>query len=598
MSLRENIRNFSIIAHIDHGKSTLADRLLEKTGTIDSKHMRDQVMDRLELEREKGITIKAKAIRMIFPYKGTEYILNLIDTPGHVDFTYEVSRGLAACEGALLVVDASQGVEAQTLANLHLAQEAGLKLVPVVNKIDLPNSDIEKTKRQIQEIFPIPVEKILTTSAKLGTNIDTVFQAIIERIPSPEGDPTAPLSALLFDAIFDAYRGVIIYLRLRDGRIRQGMEIRMMSTGKIFKTEEVGIFKYEMTQVSELKAGEVGYLIAGIKDIHAVKIGETITEANRPTERPFAGFRETKPYVFSGLFPVSTGDYEALKKALEKLWLNDASFEYKPFDSPALGYGYHCGFLGKLHMDIIRERLEKEYGIEIIATAPNVSYDIVLKNGEVKTVASPDEFPENAAIKEIFEPYILLTIILPSHQVGAAMQLSELRRGKFKNMMYIDPQRTVLTYELPWAEMVLDFYDRLKSETRGYATLDYQHIGKKRADLVKLTILVNNQAIDVFSAILPRDQAYYHARRLVDRLSRAIPRQLFALPIQAKVEGRIVARKTVPALRKDVIAKCYGGDVTRKRKLLEKQKEGKKRMKRIGQVDIPPEVFISFLNME
>jgi len=605
--LREDIRNFSIIAHIDHGKSTLADRILEFTKAVSAREMRDQVLDDMDLEREKGITIKAKAIRLDYVASdGKKYTLNLIDTPGHVDFTYEVARSLIACEGTLLVVDACQGVEAQTLANAYLAKEDNLKIIPVINKIDLPNADILSVKRQIMEIMNVDEGAILETSAKLGKGTKEVLEAIVHQIPPPRGSPDGPLSALVFDSVFDPYRGAVIYVRVFDGILRQGMKIEMVSTGKVFEVSELGVFHLKkMVSAPSLEAGEVGYLIAGIKDIHSVKIGDTIIDPSRPTTKPYGRLREVKPFVFCGLYPVDSGDYEHLKKALERLRLNDASFEYQAEDS-VLGYGFRCGFLGLLHMEIIRERLEREYDLDLVITAPNVVYRIKkVKGGKKKAspeqeeetvyINNPANLPPENEIAEIAEPFVRVTIILPGEFLGAVMKLMEKRRAKFISMKYINPQRVILTYELSLAEMIAGFYDRLKSVSRGFASLDYQHIGYKAGDLAKLVILINYQPVEALSVILPREKAFYRAQKIAKELKEVIPRQQIPVPIQVKIENRIIARETIRAFRKDVIAKLYGGDVTRKRKLLEKQKEGKKKMKRLGKVDVPQEAFLTFL---
>lgn len=605
--MREDIRNFSIIAHIDHGKSTLADRILEFTKAVSAREMRDQVLDDMDLEREKGITIKAKAIRLDYVASdGKKYTLNLIDTPGHVDFTYEVARSLIACEGTLLVVDACQGVEAQTLANAYLAKEDNLKIIPVINKIDLPNADILSVKRQIMEIMNVDEGAILETSAKLGKGTKEVLEAIVHQIPPPRGSPDGPLSALVFDSVFDPYRGAVIYVRVFDGILRQGMKIEMVSTGKVFEVSELGVFHLKkMVSAPSLEAGEVGYLIAGIKDIHSVKIGDTIIDPSRPTTKPYGRLREVKPFVFCGLYPVDSGDYEHLKKALERLRLNDASFEYQAEDS-VLGYGFRCGFLGLLHMEIIRERLEREYDLDLVITAPNVVYRIKkVKGGKKKAspeqeeetvyINNPANLPPENEIAEIAEPFVRVTIILPGEFLGAVMKLMEKRRAKFISMKYINPQRVILTYELSLAEMIAGFYDRLKSVSRGFASLDYQHIGYKAGDLAKLVILINYQPVEALSVILPREKAFYRAQKIAKELKEVIPRQQIPVPIQVKIENRIIARETIRAFRKDVIAKLYGGDVTRKRKLLEKQKEGKKKMKRLGKVDVPQEAFLTFL---
>jgi len=606
--LRQDIRNFSIIAHIDHGKSTLADRILEFTKAVSTREMRDQVLDDMDLEREKGITIKAKAIRFDYvAMDGRKYILNLIDTPGHVDFTYEVARSLVACEGTLLLVDAAQGVEAQTLANAQLAEENNLKIIPVINKIDLPNANKDNVKSQIMEIMDVELEDILETSAKLGIGTREVLEAVVRQIPPPGGSSELPLSALIFDSVFDPYRGAVIYVRVFDGILKPGMKIEMMSTGKIFEVDEVGMFHLKMVPAQSLEAGEVGYLVAGIKDIHSVRIGDTVTDPSRPVAKPHARLKDVKPFVFCGLYPVNTEDYEHLKKAMERLRLNDASFEYQGEES-VLGSGFRCGFLGLLHMDIIRERLEREYNLDLVVTAPNVVYR-VRKNkgdrkkrkacgeeeGEVIYINNPAELPPENEIAEIAEPFVKGTVILPSEFLGAVMKLMEKRRARFIAMKYINPQRVVLTYELPLAEMVMGFYDRLKSVSHGFASLDYQHIGYRPEDLVKLTILINYEPVQALSLILPREKVNYRAQKIASDLKEVIPRQQFPVPIQAKVENRIIARETIKAFRKDVIAKLYGGDVTRKRKLLEKQKEGKKKMKRLGKVDVPQEAFLTFL---
>jgi len=599
-----NIRNFSIIAHIDHGKSTLADRILEMTGAIRPEDMREQVLDDMDLERERGITIKAKAVRIKYKSKdGSEYILNLIDTPGHVDFTYEVSRSLTACEGTLLLVDASQGVEAQTLSNLFLAQENNLKIIPIVNKIDLDSAETDKVRKQITELMPAELkdEDIILTSAKLGKGIDEVLEAIVDRVPPPKGQADGPLSCLIFDSVFDAYRGVVIYSRVFNGAIHQGKRIRMFHTGGVFEVTEVGTFSPNMVPGDKLTAGEVGYFIAGIKDIHAVKIGDTVVDEKDRGAKSARGFREVKPYVFYGLYPVESQDYERLRSALDKLSLNDASFDFIPEDSAALGYGFRCGFLGALHMEIVKERLEREYGLELLITSPNVIYQVKVKDDQKDTIYinNPSELPDVSKIDEIFEPYVRIIIITPASYIGPIMTLvKEERRGIFQSMNYIDPQRVVLVYEMPFVEMVVDFYDKLKSVSKGFATLDYKHIGYRKGNLVKLEILISGRIIDAFSFIVPKNRATTIGRNIVNKLRKLIPRQLFAIPIQAQINNRIIARETVSPLRKDVIAKCYGGDVTRKRKLLERQKEGKKKMKHLGRVEVPKDVFISVLKAE
>jgi GTP-binding protein LepA len=592
------IRNFSIIAHIDHGKSTLADRLLEATRTVEVRDMRAQILDGMELERERGITIKAKAVRMRWkdPELG-EVVLNLIDTPGHVDFTYEVSRAMAACEGALLLVDASQGVEAQTLANALLAQEAGLTLIPVINKIDLPSADPEAVKKQLKEAVGVE-GPYFTASAKEGRGVPEILQAIVRRIPAPEGDASAPLAALVFDSVFDPYRGVIVYIRVLDGVLRGGMKVRFVATDATYPVEEVGHLQLKYVKAGQLSAGEVGYVVCGIKDIHQVKVGDTLTEAARPTGRVHAGYREMKPFVFAGFYPLSPADYENLKKAMEKLHLQDAALSYQPETSAALGFGFRCGFLGLLHLDIIKERIQREFNVPILVTAPNVVYRVTARTGDAREVDSPAKFPPHGDIEHIEEPAVLATIVVPSDSVGPLMQLAQDRRGRFLDMRYMTPTRVVLKYEMPLAEIIIDFYDQLKSLSKGYASFDYEHAGYRRADLARLDILINNEPVDAFSFIVPEAAAYDRGRAITERLRELIPRQMFEVPIQAKVGSRVVARETVRSLRKDVLAKCYGGDITRKRKLLEKQKEGKKKMKQFGQVEIPQDAFLAVLKME
>jgi GTP-binding protein LepA len=596
--LIKNIRNFSIIAHIDHGKSTLADRLLVATGTVQARDMRDQIMDGMELERERGITIKAKAVRMAWKDpRGGDYILNLIDTPGHVDFTYEVSRAMAACEGALLLVDASQGVEAQTMANALLAQEAGLKLIPVINKIDIAAADPEGVKRQLQESVGLEGPYYLA-SAKQGKGVPEILQAIVDVIPPPVGDAGAPLSALVFDSVFDPYRGVIVYVRLADGVLRAGMKVRFVATGATYAVEEVGHLRLKYVKAQALSAGEAGYVVCGVKDIHQIKVGDTLTEEARPTARPHAGYREMKPFVFAGIYPLAQSDYENLKKAIEKLHLQDAALFYQPETSVALGFGFRCGFLGLLHLDIIQERIRREFSLDILATAPNVVYRVTSRQGEIIEVDSPAKFPPHGDIEKIEEPYVLATVVLPSDYVGPVMQLCQDRRAKFLDMRYLTPVRVVLKYEMPLAEIIVDFYDQLKSISKGYASFDYEHAGYRAGDLERLDILINNEPVDAFSFVVPREAAYRRGREIAERLRELIPRQMFEIPIQALVGSRVIARETVRSVRKDVLAKCYGGDITRKRKLLEKQKEGKKRMKQFGQVEIPQEAFLAVLKME
>ncbi|TMF15907.1 MAG: elongation factor 4 [Chloroflexi bacterium] len=593
------IRNFSIIAHIDHGKSTLADRLLEATGTVAQRDMQDQLLDQLDLERERGITIKAQAVRLSYPARdGLVYELNLIDTPGHVDFAYEVSRSLAACEGALLLVDASQGVEAQTLANAHQAIENDLEVVPVINKIDLPSADPDLVRREITEVVGLDASDALLTSAREGIGITEVLEAVVARIPPPRGQPDAPLKALVFDAKYDAYRGVVVYVRLFDGSLHAGTRVRMMATHKEFVVDEVGVFKPVMTPVHELACGEVGYLIASIKNVRDSKVGDTVTNATHPTSTPLPGYRAVTPMVFAGIFPVDTADVEDLKEALARLNLNDASLVYEPESSAALGFGFRCGFLGLLHMEIVQERLEREFSLSLLTTAPTVEYRVRLRSGEVITVDNPELLPDTSHIEAIEEPRCDASILTPSAYVGAVMELCQERRGAFAGMEYQPGDRVQLSYDLPLGEIIHDFYDQLKSRSRGYASLDYELSGFREADLVKLDLVVGGQRVDALSMIVHRDRAREHGRKLTERLRKLIPRQLFEVPIQAAIGGKIIARETVSAMRKDVLAKCYGGDVTRKRKLLEKQREGKKRMKRVGNIEIPQEAFMAVLRMD
>jgi len=593
------IRNFCIIAHIDHGKSTLADRLLEVTGTLSARQMGDQVLDQMDLERERGITIKAKAVRLRYRAReGTEYLLNLIDTPGHVDFTYEVSRSLAACEGALLVVDAAQGVEAQTLANVHLARQQRLTLVPVINKIDLPAADVPRTKRQIEDILLLEADHAVLTSAKEGIGTQEVLEAIVHRIPPPTGSPDAPLRALIFDSSFDTYQGVIVYVRLYDGAVRPGMRIHLMAIGGTYEVSQVGTFAPEMRPASELVAGEVGYIVAGMKEVRQTKVGDTITETARPTARPLPGFREVRPMVFAGLYPVEPHEYLLLKEALEKLRLNDSSFTFEPETSVALGFGFRCGFLGLLHLEIIQERLEREFRLSLLTTAPTVVYRVTRTDGSVLEVENPAKLPPPQSIEKIEEPYIRASILAPTEYVGAILGLCQEKRGAQVGLEYLEETRVLITYDIPLNEIVLDFYDRLKSATKGYASLDYEPIDYRADRLVKLDILVNGEPVDALSLILHRDHAYPRGKALVEKMKELIPRQLFEVVVQAAVGGKIVARESVRPLRKHVTAKCYGGDITRKRKLLEKQKEGKKRMKQVGRVEIPQEAFMAILRLK
>ncbi|MCD6490208.1 MAG: translation elongation factor 4 [Thermodesulfobacterium sp.] len=593
----ERIRNFSIIAHIDHGKSTLADRLLEFTGAVSAREMREQYLDRLELERERGITIKSQAVRLYYQRENGEvYQLNLIDTPGHVDFTYEVSRALSACEGALLVVDASQGVEAQTLANVYLALENNLEIIPVINKIDLPQADIEKTKKEIEEIVGLDSQDALLVSAKLGIGIKEVLEAIVNKIPPPRGKREAPLRALVFDSWYDPYLGVVVLVRVVDGKLYPGQKIKFLSTGKTYEITKVGVFAPEAATLDCLFAGEVGFIAAGIKEVREAKIGDTITEANAQVE-PLPGFKEVKPVVFAGIFPVDNDDFEDLREAVEKLWLNDPAFSYEAETSVALGFGFRCGFQGLLHMEIVQERLEREFKLNLITTAPTVKYKIRLKNNKEIEIENPADWPDPGLIEEVLEPYIRAEIYTPKEYIGPLIKLCEEKRGIQKEIKFLTPERCILIYELPFSEVVLDFYDKLKSYSRGYASLDYQFIGYKPGDLVKMDILINKQPVDTLSLIVHRDKAYYRGRELAFKLKEVIPRQLFEVVIQAAIGSKVIARERIPPLRKDVLAKCYGGDVTRKKKLLEKQKEGKKRLKAIGHIEIPQEAFLAVLKI-
>jgi GTP-binding protein LepA len=593
-----NIRNFSIIAHIDHGKSTLADRILEVTGAVDPRKHRPQVLDKMELERERGITIKAQAVRVEYEARnGETYRLHLIDTPGHVDFTYEVSRSLAACDGALLLVDASQGVEAQTLANTYLAVDAGLELIPALNKLDLPGAEPERVAGEISELLGEPADDVIRISAKTGEGVTDILEAIVERIPSPEGDLDAPPRALIFDSEFDQYRGVIAYVRVVDGELKKRDAILAMQTGTEADIDDIGFFGPDMTPVDGLRAGEVGYVITGVKDVSQLRVGDTLTTKANPASEALPGYREVKPMVFCGLFPVETDQFSDLRDALEKLSLNDAALSYEPETSQALGFGFRCGFLGLLHMDIVRERLEREYDLELMATTPNVEYEVTLTNDEVMTVHSPSDMPDRARIAEIREPNIRATILCPKEHVGAVMDLCQERRGTHVDMSFLSEARVQLRYDLPLAEIVLDFFDQLKSRTKGFASLDYELIGLRPADLVKLDILLAGDMVDALSMIVHKDKAYAAGRGLTERLFKQIPRQQFEVAIQAAIGSKIIARESVKPVRKDVIAKCYGGDITRKRKLLEKQKAGKKRMKQVGRIEVPQEAFLSVLEI-
>jgi GTP-binding protein LepA len=593
------IRNFSIVAHIDHGKSTLADRILELTGALDRREMVEQVLDRMELERERGITIKLKPVRIEHrAADGESYVLNLIDTPGHVDFTYEVSRSLAACEGAVLVVDASQGVEAQTLANLYLAIDAGLEIIPVVNKIDLPNAEPERVREELVDLLGAKPSEVLMVSAKTGQGVSSVLEAIVDRIPPPAGDAQGPLRALIFDSHFDPYRGVIIYVRVMEGRVRQGSRIRIMGSGKEYDVTDVGVFRPEMEPAAELGPGEVGFLAAQIRQVRDAAVGDTITLAADPAPTPLPGYRRVTPMVFSGMYPADTGAYGDLRDALEKLQLNDASITFEPESSSALGFGFRCGFLGLLHMDIVEERLEREYGLDLITTAPSVVYDVTRTNGETFLVDNPANLPPAGEIEEIREPYVRAQVYVPSDFIGPVMELATERRGIVHSLDFVTPTRVRATYDIPLSEILYDFFDKLKSRTKGYASFDYEYLEMRPSDLVKVDILVNGRPVDALSVIVHRDYAERRGRLVIERLRKLIPRQLFDIPLQAAVGARVIARETVRAARKDVLAKCYGGDVTRKRKLLEKQKEGKRRMKQFGHVEIPQEAFMAVLESE
>jgi GTP-binding protein LepA len=595
----DRIRNFCIIAHIDHGKSTLADRLLETTGTISGREMREQYLDTMDLERERGITIKLQPVRLLYrAADGNEYTLNLIDTPGHVDFTYEVSRSLAACDGALLVVDASQGIEAQTLANVYMAMDQDLEVIGVVNKIDLPAAEPERVMTEMEDVLGMDSAEILPISAKTGQGVPEVLEAIVKKVPPPTGDPEAPFKALIYDCFFESYRGAIAYIRVADGEVKKGDVIRFMSTGKTFEVTEVGVFAPQMTQTSSLSAGEVGYLAAGIKNVGDTQVGDTITLKGNPTEAPLPGYRRIKPVVYCGMYPVEASEFEKLRDALDKLSLNDSSLQYEPETSEALGFGFRCGFLGLLHMDIVRERLEREYDLDLITTSPSVIYKIPMIDGTEREVENPALWPAVQDIKEVTEPYVKATIMVPDEFIGAVMEICQDRRGTFRNMEYLSPHRVMLTYDLPLAEILYDFFDELKSKTRGYASLDYEIVGYQASDLVKLDIMLNGDPVDALCFIAHRDKAYYRARAVVHKLRGLIPRQMFEVAVQASIGARIIARENVAALRKDVLAKCYGGDITRKKKLLEKQKEGKKRMKQIGRVEVPKEAFISVLTVD
>ena len=596
---QSKIRNFSIVAHIDHGKSTLADRLLEKTGTLTQREMEEQVLDNMELERERGITIKSQAARLIYKREnGEEYILNLIDTPGHVDFTYEVSRSLAACEGAILVVDAAQGIEAQTLANCYLALDNDLEIAPVINKIDLPSARPDEVKQEIEDVIGIEAEDAPMISAKTGLNVEDVLETIVEKIPAPNGDEDAPLKALIFDSYYDSYKGVVCYVRIIDGKVKPGTKVKLMATNKVYDITEVGVFTPKLMPISELSAGDVGYITASIKNVADARVGDTVTEANRPTAEALPGYKKAVPMVYSGIYPVDGAKYDELKEALEKLQINDAALDFEPETSIALGFGFRCGFLGLLHMDIIRERIEREFNLDIITTAPSVVYKVTKTNGETIELTNPTNLPEPTEIDYMEEPIVKASIIAPTDYVGAIMDLCQERRGIYIDMEYLETTRVAINYEIPLNEIVYDFFDTLKSRTRGYASFDYEFKGYTTTELVKLDILLNGDVVDALSMIVPKERAYHKGRGIAEKLKEIIPRQMFEVPIQAAVGSKVIARETVKAMRKDVLAKCYGGDISRKKKLLEKQKEGKKRMRQVGSVEVPQEAFMAVLKVD
>ncbi len=596
---QKKIRNFSIIAHIDHGKSTLADRILEFTGALSSREMQEQVLDQMDLERERGITIKLQAVRLGYKADdGEEYILNLIDTPGHVDFTYEVSRSLAACEGALLVVDAAQGIEAQTLANVYLALDNNLEIIPVINKIDLPSAEPERVKQEIEDVIGLDASDAVLASAKAGIGIKEILEQVVAKVPAPTGDPDSPLKALIFDSHYDPYKGVIVYVRVIDGSIKAGKKIRFMATEAEFDVIEVGAFMPRMGIVSELSVGDVGFVVAGIKNVKDTRVGDTITDAKKPAAEALPGYRRINPMVFCGLYPIETQDYNDLRDALEKLELNDASLRYEAESSTALGFGYRCGFLGLLHMEIIQERIEREFNIPLITTAPSVVYHVTLTNGEVLTIDNPSNYPDVGKIEFVEEPFVKAGIIVPNDYVGTIMELCQNKRGEFVNMEYLDTNRVTITYDMPLSEIVYDFFDQLKSGTKGYASFDYEVSGYRKSSLVKMDIMLNNEQVDALSVIVHRERAYNRGRIICEKLKELIPRQMFEVPIQASIGNKVISRETVKAMRKNVLAKCYGGDISRKRKLLDKQKEGKKRMKQVGSVEVPQEAFMAVLRID
>ncbi|MCR1897842.1 translation elongation factor 4 [Irregularibacter muris] len=595
---QQRIRNFSIIAHIDHGKSTLADRLIESTGLLSQREMSQQILDNMDLERERGITIKLQAVRLVYKAKdGEEYFLNLIDTPGHVDFTYEVSRSLAACEGGILVVDAAQGIEAQTLANVYLAVDNDLEILPVINKIDLPSADPDRVKEEIEDIIGVEATNAPLISAKEGIGIEDVLEAIVEKVPAPQGDKEAPLKALIFDSYYDSYRGVIASIRVKEGTMTKDTKIKMMSTGKVFEVDEVGLFLKSLVPVDELSAGEVGYVVAGIKNVKDSRVGDTITDADNPASEPLPGYKKINPMVYCGIYPADGAKYEDLREALEKLQLNDAALQFEPETSVALGFGFRCGFLGLLHMEIMQERLEREHNLDLVTTAPSVIYKVVKTNGEIIWVDNPTNLPPAVEIDYMEEPIVKASIMAPTEFLGSVMELCQERRGIYRTMNYIEETRVVIEYELPLNEIIYDFFDALKSRTKGYASFDYELKDYQRSSLVKLDILLNAEVVDALSFIVHRDKAYNRGRAITEKLKEVIPRQMFEIPIQAAIGGKIIARETIKAMRKDVLSKCYGGDISRKRKLLEKQKEGKKRMRQVGNVEVPQEAFMAVLKL-